>query len=1339
MQQTTEAPASVASATTTATSTVDHQPRSDFAKRELRLAVVMTGGVSLAVWIGGVAAEIHRAVRGEGVYGSLNRALRTSVEVDVIAGASAGGVNGAFLATAIAYPVDDLLDDRFDGLLSTWRETGAFLKLLRKAGESNPASLLQGDAFFLPELGKAINKFIPANPDCKVEPDELRLVMTTTMLKPQMIRYTDDLGTPLFEPVNAATFEFDGDSFRDGRIAARLALAARSSASFPGAFEPSFIPIGVDGDTLHPDMATVASFSESRWVVDGGVLMNKPVAPAMEGIRDRVAQSEVRRVLLYVNPDPSDGPMGDRQADAEAEMPTFVSVVTKSVFGLPQTESIAADLKEIAASNSKLSMQRSTRAALLLGLRVCDRPKATDDAPVSDTARSDSSAVDGSWRVEQVDVVALATNAYPLWLRKRAYRSVEKRLALLGTDGNDPDHSYGQVDWVEFARQMRFERGRRAWLSSHFPVASDGPTVGAGLDLRSVGVWRFGLEPIEYMCSVTLDLVRQAYALLPAQADEDALHIREELGKFRKAIHDQRRLIKALRGLDDYYWRCALAALKNSDAYEKSCRSMFDRWPMVGGPETEPDTYAVSDPTSPRKQLSRAVALLKKAGASTSAEWATTTAETLRTPTADVPWSEILKPSDEDRLAARGAETTVAGHFFRRAELEIARHLAGLLRQYESMLLAAAAIGGAAVESSHRGQAPDGATEATSASVEATPPEVLRGSVRRILGDDSSARTDAELIQFLLALYIVQDMADNGVEDREVRVDFVQISADNASPLSGTLNAADKVAGLQLSHFGGFLKETWRANDWMWGTVDGAARLVDVLVEGNRIRQCLFTLDKDSSVATASRVLYEIATTGHAADTQDPPNEDIDAADIAFLQSRVKRDKIEKEMKQLFERRNSSSLSYTRASIGLTVQLLCARREIPKFVEAIKQSTKDGAFESRSASKLVAEYEELKESHRRLSLADAQHLTLVIQDIGRERLQAEYGSDAMSATIAQTASVLGNLLAGDQVGVSFVRRPLKVVRYGLRALSLSMTSAIAQTRTSTAFRNLLLAAVGVCVALVVLGVHLPTPLSVSAVVAAGLWLVLTVNGYLTQLFIALATVATVLVMLGSDTAPQVFSGESGDTTRWTIAIAAVALFGVAAIVELIRQWLSTIPEQSTSDRFRRVAVSVVLVAGAGYLIASPLRRGLWRGGLSGHLSLIVWVALAAIALWFSRKAAPKIVDTRHRVPKLSHGGHSIVIAAFALSVFWLIRWITVGEYRLESERGGSVNPRERFIDVVGRAHDVRWLLVLGIPALIVGVDLLAGWVKNDRLSHQRSAAAAAAQRADTAAASKPEI
>ena len=61
---------------------------------ELRLALGMRGGVSLAVWMGGACSEIDRLRRalqdgGDPVYGALLRANGYgSVAVDVVAGAS---------------------------------------------------------------------------------------------------------------------------------------------------------------------------------------------------------------------------------------------------------------------------------------------------------------------------------------------------------------------------------------------------------------------------------------------------------------------------------------------------------------------------------------------------------------------------------------------------------------------------------------------------------------------------------------------------------------------------------------------------------------------------------------------------------------------------------------------------------------------------------------------------------------------------------------------------------------------------------------------------------------------------------------------------------------------------------------------------------------------------------------------------------------------------------------------------------------------------------------------------------------------------------------------------
>ena len=74
----------------------------------VRLALVLNGGVSLAVWIGGVTHELDRLRRAfemeqTSTYARLLRALGCVVRIDVIGGASAGGLNGAMLASAIAY------------------------------------------------------------------------------------------------------------------------------------------------------------------------------------------------------------------------------------------------------------------------------------------------------------------------------------------------------------------------------------------------------------------------------------------------------------------------------------------------------------------------------------------------------------------------------------------------------------------------------------------------------------------------------------------------------------------------------------------------------------------------------------------------------------------------------------------------------------------------------------------------------------------------------------------------------------------------------------------------------------------------------------------------------------------------------------------------------------------------------------------------------------------------------------------------------------------------------------------------------------------------------------
>src|SRR5947209_5999305 len=126
--------------------------------QELRLATTMTGGVSLAIWMAGVAREINllaqasqwRRVGGEfragilttpaeeslKLYRQLIDLLDTVVDVDILSGTSAGGINGALLAWSRVRGAD------LGKLRNIWMNLGALTELLRDPTDKTTPSLL---------------------------------------------------------------------------------------------------------------------------------------------------------------------------------------------------------------------------------------------------------------------------------------------------------------------------------------------------------------------------------------------------------------------------------------------------------------------------------------------------------------------------------------------------------------------------------------------------------------------------------------------------------------------------------------------------------------------------------------------------------------------------------------------------------------------------------------------------------------------------------------------------------------------------------------------------------------------------------------------------------------------------------------------------------------------------------------------------------------------------------------------------------------------------------------------------------------------------------------------
>jgi patatin-related protein len=365
--------------------------------KELRLAVVCYGGSSLAVYMHGVTKEIHRLVRGsvpasagaatptERVYRRLLDELaerdgaRTLVVVDVIAGTSAGGINGICLAKALAHNLsqDELRNLWFergdiDGLLAAPRFLPRKLKAAWVAVRGLKHEPLKGDVM-AQWVYDAFRKMDDQGP----KPPEPASLLPERHLLELFVTATDFYGygrqVPYADPNpihdtrhrHVLAFRFGGDRGHDDfdtRSNGALTFAARTTSCIPGVFPPvSFQKLGewlgeqrpIDFEDLEKRffrLYELAKFPPAwTWFVDGGVLDNKPFGPAIAAIRERPAEVEVDRRLLYLEPDP-----GESRRPSRHPAPSTVGAAIGGLTGLPRSEPILDDLVEVGALNERV-------------------------------------------------------------------------------------------------------------------------------------------------------------------------------------------------------------------------------------------------------------------------------------------------------------------------------------------------------------------------------------------------------------------------------------------------------------------------------------------------------------------------------------------------------------------------------------------------------------------------------------------------------------------------------------------------------------------------------------------------------------------------------------------------------------------------------------------------------------------------------------------------------------------------------------------------------------------------------------------------------------------------
>ena len=653
----------------------------------------MNGGVSLAIWMSGVTREIDRLRQHDGPYGDLLDLLHATARVDVIAGASAGGLAGSLLGLAVATKSD------VSSAADLWIERGGIKDMVRDPFEPDPPSLLRGDEHFLGQVRDALGTIATGagnHPSAGGAPDaqdhDLHLIITTTTLSGEQTGYPDYFGTVIRDVDHRQAFHFRrtqaparNDFGTDDESLSRLALAARTTSSFPGAFEPSLISVGAAGaDDLHPDMKGIATFGHRRWAVDGGVLVNTPFRRALEAIKRLPAEREVRRVLVYIVASSGSTIAGRDDPD---EMPTLRDVLLDTLSDLPRVQSFRDELGEIAEINRRAAERRRARRELLL-------------------------------RLGSEGLTATADRLMPAYVDARREAAV-----------------------ADVTRLVAEEAGSEAPLETPAP-ALDVRTVRAAVPVPQPGArgpgWKWGIAPVEYAANVVLDLLRAG------MLDQETP--RPPLQELRGRLHEQLRRLRALQASNERFWR------------------------------------------------SRATALTNGRGPTDADEW----------------------------LDAHADE---AG--------EIAYELGAIAAE------AAAAIPGWRAED-------DDVSDAAKLARALVPPDAGRPA-------DAAVRV-------LLALHVVQRAAGSDLAGIEQTVELVQLSANVENSFDGRDRAAKKLAGLQLHHFGAFYKRSWRANDWLWGRLDGAMRLVQIVLDPRRLRT--IAAERGLSARGAAEAIVGIATRG---------------------------------------------------------------------------------------------------------------------------------------------------------------------------------------------------------------------------------------------------------------------------------------------------------------------------------------------------------------------------------------------------------------------------------------------------------------------------------------------
>lgn len=699
--------------------------------REVRLGIVLYGGVSLAVYENGVAQELFRAVQGVGVYKLLKLLTDSDIVVDIMSGTSAGGINGIMLGYALVNHKD------FTSTGNLWRDQGDILKLLRKPSDTNFYSVLDSQGYYQDKLEAAYRGMQPyrSQDGLASETTELDVFVTGTNVHGRVFTEFDEEGHAIDVKEHREVFLL---SYRQGRKnelepgrEKALAKLSRITSCFPVAFEPVQVPLGKKREDIQTDGLL------RRWgylepgskifFLDGGLLDNKPFSYTIDEIFRRTADRDVERMLFYVEPDPE-----RFSKEAVSTEPTVVKAAVDALINIPGYESIAGDLQRIAEHNDRVASYNSI-------IQGCLEKNLTTPADCLGASSGDPN--DLAPAKAQFKVLDSDKKRRCVYLQARLTqiknRAVEGILKNFGT------------------RQLLSEGKRHA---AKILVESFDQWEGEGTETLAEFDVYFRLRRLFHLTYFILGMLH------PQQGKCD--FSQEEQNRYRDL------------------WRRINHHIKLLEIIQFAMESTIDEVPI------------------PWEDLESATA---------GADHARSRWETLR---------DVLRSLLGGELAGNLDGATQQKLFGERDQIE-KNQRRGLSQRLNERKLSLV-----------RGS-PERADSRLLALTDTLEREVLR----RFAPGGSAGPVAQEYCRFLeLDSYLFPMQFLAGMESTDV-IHAVRISPLDAQAGYSRKNLADKLCGNKLGHFSGFLKSSWRANDLMWGRLDGVCQLVECLLTAERVKQ----------------------------------------------------------------------------------------------------------------------------------------------------------------------------------------------------------------------------------------------------------------------------------------------------------------------------------------------------------------------------------------------------------------------------------------------------------------------------------------------------------------------